>query len=93
MPQVKTVEAKILSLEGFAVKILNAAGADVRSDKQLPAQFDQHTNRAAGTMTVAGWRRVRFSPQFPGFSAAVVLRNGDPAPGQMRLATVRESYK
>lgn len=93
MPQVKTVEAKILSLEGFAVKILNAAGADVRSDKQLPAQFNQHTNRAAGTMTVAGWRRVRFSPQFPGFSVVVLLRNGDPAPGQMRLATVRESYK
>ena len=54
MPQVKTVEAKIFSLEGFKVKILTAEGADVRSDKLLEAQFDQHTNRAAGGMTVAG---------------------------------------
>ena len=35
MPQVKTVEAKIFSLEGFKVKILTAEGADVRSDKLL----------------------------------------------------------
>ncbi|NQW73577.1 MAG: hypothetical protein HQ453_12685 [Actinobacteria bacterium] len=93
MPQVKTVEAKIVHLEGFTVKILNADGADVRSDRQLPAQFDQHTNRAAGSMTVAGWKRVRFSPQFPGFSVAVLLGNGTRASGGKQLATVRNSYK
>lgn len=56
------MEARNFSLKGFKVKILNAEGADIRSDKHLPSQFDQHTNRAAGSMTVAGWKRVRFSP-------------------------------
>ena len=93
MPQVRAVEARILNLEGFDVKILNATGTNVRSDKHLPTQFDRHTNRAAGSMTVAGWKRVRFSPQFPGFSVAVLLRNGRSAPGQMQLATVRSSYR
>ena len=93
MPQVKTVEAKIFSLEGFKVKILTAEGADVRSDKMLEAQFDQHTNRAAGGMTVAGWKRVRFAPQFVGLTVAVLLYNGTPASGHMQLATVRNSYR
>jgi hypothetical protein len=93
MPQVKSVEAKVRSLEGFDIRILTQDGADVRSDRQLPTQFDGYTNRAPGTMTVAGWRRVRFSPQFPGFYVAVSLGNGEDAPGQMQLATVRDSYK
>ena len=92
MPQVKSIEARILSLEGFAVKILNPDGTDVRGDKNMPAQFDRHTNRAAKGMTVAGWRRVRFSPQFPGLSVAVLLGDGTHASGGMQLATVRNSY-
>ena len=92
MPQVKTVEAKISKLEGFKVKIVTAEGADVRSDKQLPAQFDGYTNKAAGTTTVAGWKRVRFAPQFPGYGVEVLLEDGTHAQGKTQLKKVRDSY-
>jgi hypothetical protein len=93
MPQVKSVEAKVRRLEGFAIRILTEDGADVRSDRQLSAQFDGYTNKAPGTLTVAGWRRNRFAPQFPGFDVAICLGNGEDAPGNMLLARVRDTYR
>lgn len=92
MPQVRTIESKIRKFEGFDVKIMTPDGADVRSDKSLPAHYDEHVNRAADSMTVADWRRIRFSPQFPGYDVEVLQGDGRAAHGRTMLKTLRASY-
>jgi hypothetical protein len=93
MPQVRSIESRIKSMEGFSVRILTENGADVRSDKVIPAQYDDYVNRASDTMTVASWKRVRFLPKFPGYSVEVQYRDGSTAHGGTQLATVRASYR
>jgi hypothetical protein len=93
MPLVRSIERKIRSVEGFAVRIVTPDGIDVRGDKQLPAQYDDHAHRAAGGMTVEGWRRVRFRTRFPGYDVEVVNADGTAAHGRTLLRTVRATYR
>lgn len=92
MPQVKWIEKRIESFEGFVVRFETETGSNVRSDKVIAAQYDGHVNRAPNTMTVEGWIRNRFRPQFPGFSVKVLYADGRAAHGRTQLRTVRATY-
>jgi hypothetical protein len=92
VPLVRSIERKIRAVEGFAVRIVTLDGVDVRSDKLLPAQYDDHPHRAAGGMTVEAWRRVRFRTRFPGYEVKVVNADGSEAHGRTLLKTVRATY-
>ncbi|MCA1824616.1 MAG: hypothetical protein LC640_10235 [Frankia sp.] len=92
MPQIRTIERRIRALEGFAVKITTPDGADVRSDKQVPAQYDGLKNRAAASLTVEAWKRSRFRPRFPGYDCEVQMADGTRVHGGTKLQKVRDSY-
>jgi hypothetical protein len=91
MSTVANVERKIRRVEGFRVHILHLRGADVRGDRAGLPQYSYH--RAADSdFTVEQWKSTRFRPSFPGFEVNVVDRRGRPVQGNMKLATVRETY-
>jgi hypothetical protein len=89
MPLVKNVEKKIYDIEDFDVVILRD-GKDVRGDASLPTQFAGQ-KRTKNSATVADFR-AKFQRQYPGYSVNVLLANGDVAPGQTQLGTVRDTY-
>ena len=90
MTKVSVVEGRIFSVEGFQVQIM-ALDKDVRSDKQLPKQYE--ADRALkNTATVRSWKQLRFYKQFPGYDANVLYADGSIARGNTTLGRVRDSY-
>lgn len=89
MPKVSIVEKRIFEVEGFQVDIIKD-GKNVRGDLQLPKQYEAE-RMTRNSMTVGEWR-AKFRTQYPGYDAVLYRNNGDKASGQMKLATVRDTY-
>lgn len=92
MSTVANVERKIRRVEGFRVRILHLRGTDVRGDRMGLPQYSYH-RAADGDFTVEQWKTTRFRSSFPGFEVNVVDRRGRPVQGNMKLATVRGTYR
>ena len=89
MPLVKNIEKRIFEVEGFEVSIMYD-GRDVRSDAFISVQYSgQRMTKNAATV---GEFKAKFRSQFPGYDVNVLLRDGQSAPGQMLLSTVRDTY-
>jgi hypothetical protein len=92
MSTVRNVERQIRRTEGFDVHVLHPDGRDVRGDRDhLPTY--PFTKKAAGTATVADWKRSRFTMRYPGFEVEVVDARGTPVHGGTQLRTVRSTYR
>ena len=91
MSTVGNVERRIRRVEGFDVRILHLAGADVRGDRGgLPQYTYQHA--ADNDITVEAWKAKRFRPSYPGFEVDVVDARGNSVQGNTKLGTVRATY-
>lgn len=91
MSTVGNVERKIRRVEGFDVRILHLAGADVRADRQGLPQYSYH-RAADNDITVETWKAHRFRPSYPGFDIDVVDAKGNSVQGNTKLGTVRATY-
>jgi hypothetical protein len=91
MAQVKTIERQIYRIESFNVVIYSPEGRKVRRDRRGFPAYD-YARAAKGAMTVARWKRERFSRTYPGFTVDVLDGAGAEAQGNARLLTVRQSY-
>ncbi|HMF55947.1 MAG TPA: hypothetical protein VK619_06285 [Pyrinomonadaceae bacterium] len=91
MSTVENVERKIRRVEGFDVRILHLAGADVRSDRRGLPQYAYY-RAADNDITVETWKAHRFRPSYPGFQVDVVDGRGDSVQGNTKLGTVRATY-
>jgi hypothetical protein len=91
MPLVKNVEKRIWDVEQFDVIIRHGDGRDMRGDRNgIPMYpFDR---MAKNSMTVASWKEHRFQPTYPGLSVDVLYGDGETAPGNTLLSSVRDSY-
>jgi hypothetical protein len=92
MPLVKNVEKRIQGVEGFAVVIRGSDGHDVRGDRQGLRQYPSYDRAAKNDMTVEAWKATRFRPNYPGLDVDVINADGQPVPGNTKLATVRATY-
>lgn len=92
MPTVKVVESRIRNVEGFAVAVHWHHGADVRGDMQSFPSYP-YRQAAAGSTTVADWKRTRFEPTYPGFDVEVLDPRGEPVSGNMKLESLRDMYE
>ncbi len=92
MSTVGNVERKIRRVEGFDVRILHLAGADVRADRQGLPQYSYH-RAADNDITVETWKAHRFRPSYPGFDVDVVDAKGNSVQGNTKLGTVRATYE
>jgi hypothetical protein len=92
MPTIKSIERKIERVERFAVSILYPDGSDIRSDQSNFQQNYNYEVAAKDDMTVSHWKASRFRKIFQGFKVKVLLGNGQPANGNMKLGNVRASY-
>ena len=52
-----------------------------------------YARKARDGWTVDRWRQDHFVATYPGYSCDVLMGNGQIAPGQTLLRTVRESYE
>ena len=89
MPRVGIIEKRIFDIEGFQVDIIYN-GKNVRDDLQLPKQYEAE-RMTKNSMTVAEWT-YKFKKQYPGYDVIVYKNDGSRASGQMKLATVRDTY-
>jgi hypothetical protein len=92
MSTVANVERKIRRVEGFRVRILHLNGADVRGDRMGLPQYSYH-RAAEKDITVENWKSTRFRPSYPGFEVDVVDRRGNSVKGNMKVSTVRQTYR
>ncbi|MBV8363427.1 MAG: hypothetical protein JO193_02575 [Candidatus Eremiobacteraeota bacterium] len=93
MATIDRVEGQIFSVERFSV-IFTQFGRDIRGDREgITGYAGRFAKGAPGRMTVEGWKQRRFRPLYPGFDAEVLLADGTPARGNMRLSSVRSSYQ
>ena len=92
MPKLKNVEKKIWDIEGFDVAIKHPDGRDVRGDLKDFPQYPAFEKMAKNDWTVADWREKRFNFSYPGYDVDVIDGYGQVASGNMKLATVRDSY-
>ena len=91
MSTVENVERRIRRVEGFEVRILHLAGADVRGDRMGLPQYSYH-RAAENDITVKTWKETRFRPSYPGFEVDVVDGRGNSVQGNTKLGTVRDTY-
>jgi len=91
MTSVKAVERQIFRVERFHVAIGDRYGRDLRSDLHGLPGYPFHRG-ARDNMTVSQWRETRFRLAYPGFTCAVLDRQGNRVHGNTLLATVRNSY-
>jgi hypothetical protein len=89
MPKVSYVESRVRNIEGFAIVITWHHGGDVRGDKKSLSGYP-YRQAASGNLTVADWKRTRFSPNYPGFYVMVLEDRGHAVVGNTKLATLRE---
>jgi len=92
MSTVKRVERQIRNLEAFEVKFRHPDGRDVRGDLQGVPSYHFNERKAKRSMTVAAWKAQRFGPHYGRYEVDVLLGDGSPADGRMRLGNVRDSY-
>ena len=92
MPKLKNVEKRIWDIEDFDVVIRHSDGRDMRGDFTGMPQYNHFERKAKNEMTVADWKAKRFAPSYPGLDIDVLDGSGNPAPGNMKLGTVRDSY-
>jgi len=91
MALVRNVEKRIQETEGFAVRIRHADGRDMRSDYTgLPMYHFERMAR--NSTTVAGWKKQRFFPKYPGLDVDVIDAFENVVAGNTLLSTVRDSY-
>lgn len=94
MATIERVESQIARVEGFNAIFLTENRRDLRGDRTgIPGYSNCFANKAAGRMTVEGWKQRRFRAIYPGFEADVLMANGEPARGNTFLETVRNSYR
>ena len=91
MAKVKNVEKRIWDTEGFAV-IIKYNGRDVRGDFAGMPQYPPYERMAKNDMTVSDWKEKRFYPAYPGYYVDVLDGDGGVCQGNMKLASVRDSY-
>ena len=92
MAKLMVVEHKIWETEKFAVTFRHLVnGADVKGNMQGIPQYP-YTKEMKGSATVAGWKRLRFAKNYPGFEVDVLNGDGEPVTGQTALSTVRATY-
>ena len=92
MSTVRNVERQIRRVEGFNVHVLHPDGRDVRGDRDHVPPYP-YSKAAAGTSTVADWKRNRFTMKYPGFDVEVVDIRGEHMHGATLLRTVRATYR
>jgi len=92
VPKLKNVEKKIWDIESFAVTIKYFDGRDVRGDLKDFPQYPAFEKMAKNDWTVAEWREKRFAVYYPGYDVDVLDGYGQTVGGNMKLATVRDSY-
>ena len=93
MATINRVENQIANVERFSV-VFTQFGRDIRGDREgITGYAGRFEKGAPGRMTVEGWKARRFRPLYPGFEAEVLLADGTPARGNMRLSSVRNSYE
>lgn len=85
------MERQIRRVEGFSVRFLWPAGADVRGDKEGMPSYP-FARAGSRDWTVEMWKATRFRPIYPGFDVEVLMSDRSGAQGNTRLHTVRESY-
>jgi hypothetical protein len=92
MTTVRNIERRIERVEHFRVAVKHLTGKDVRGDRSLRRQYP-YRQGAAGRLTVAGWKRLRFEPVFPGFDVDVLDTRRRPVNGNTLIATIRAEYE
>jgi hypothetical protein len=89
MSTVRAIESRVLEVERFAIRVVDAEGRDVRGDRAVSGDF-AYERAADGGITVAEWIQRR-TDWLPGDLRVQVLKAGEPAHGRTTLATVREA--
>lgn len=84
------LEMWISHVEKFSVSI-NLNGRNVRSDKKNFAPY-RWKRAAKSSMTVAEWKKTRFSRWYGPYTVDVLDGYGRKVSGQTTLRTVRSSY-
>jgi len=91
MPRLKTVEKRVLFIEGFEVAFRHQDGRNMRGDRSGVPQYE-YRRAAKGNMTVVAWKNQRFYPSYAGFEIDVLDGGGESVSGNTLLSTVRDSY-
>ena len=92
MATLRTVQRNIYHLEGFQVRFRHRRdGRDVRDDRKGIPKYP-YERMAKNSWSVAGWKRSRFTRNYPEFQVEVLIADGSVPGGRTRLATVRDTY-
>ena len=90
MPKLAFVEKRIFDVEGFQVEFRDKDGRNVRSDKQIPKQYEAE-KMSKNSFTVSEYKE-KLTKQFPGYQFSILRSDGKKASGQTTLSTVRDTY-
>ena len=89
MPSVRQVEKRIEEVEGFQVRFLSPDGTDPSRRRVDDYRYVNAANKA---LTVAKWRKARFTRSYEDFGVEVLDGDGNPVHGKTLLSTVRDTY-
>jgi type I restriction enzyme M protein len=89
MPSVRQVEKRIEEVEGFQVRFLSPDGTDPSRRRVDDYRYVNAANKA---LTVAKWRKSRFTRSYDDFGVEVLDGDGNPVHGKTLLSTVRDTY-
>ena len=92
MTTAATRATEIQNIEEFAVVFLDEHDTPIDPRQNGLPRFN-FERRIKGTATVQEWKTQRFARIYPGKKALVLYSNGEEAPGQTTIATVRASYE
>lgn len=90
MPKLSSIEKRIEKIEGFRVEFKDASGKNLRSDKNIPKQYEAE-RMTRNSFTVSEFKG-KLQRQFPGYDFDVLNSDGTVARGQTNLCTVRDTY-
>ncbi len=85
----RELEQQIEQVERFSVKLYNAAGNKVRADKGGFSDYP-FTKAADGSLTLAAWIKVRFTPNYPDFALVAFDGEGNQVNGGKHLKNFRQ---
>lgn len=84
----RDLEQQIGKVERLNVRLFTKNGRQVRSDST--GFVDYPFQRAAnGTLTVSGWKNLRFFPNYAGYDIEILDENGNVVHGRTVLANIR----
>jgi type I restriction enzyme M protein len=89
MPSVRQVEKRIEEVEGLQVRFLSPDGTDPSRRRVDDYRYVNAANKA---LTVAKWRKSRFTRSYEDFGVEVLDGDGNPVHGKTLLSTVRDTY-